>query len=598
MGFIPQEIISQILDRANIVEVISGYIPLKQAGRNFKAPCPFHHEKTPSFVVNPDKQIFHCFGCGSGGNVITFVMRQERMEFPDALKLLAEKTGIEIPTQEVKNTQVHELRQQILRVNDLAARYYHHNLLSDKSDLAKNARDYLKSRGLSLETVIKFQLGLALESWDGLLKNLQSQNFSASFLEKAGLLIPSSREPIGQTQGGGHYDRFRQRIIFPIYDGRGQTVAFGARSLEKDNPAKYINSPETPLYTKGHYLYGLNWAKDAISRRDSVIVVEGYLDLITPFSAGVENIVASLGTALTVDQVRLIRRYTKNIVMLFDSDAAGQAAMMRSLDLLIEEGMTVKIAALPTGEDPDSFVKKFGPEAFNQCIETADSLFDFKLKFLLKQYSAATIEGQAKIAGEMLQSISKLDNAIIRSEYLKRLAQALLIQPEALDTELKKIKPAYPVNRLAGLTTKPLVHEPIRPVERNLLRLMLEEKDFIPLSLREVTLADFQHLQVREIVAKMFELFENGRELNTSTLMSCFENQEILDLISGIVASEDFIAGDKHKIYRDCTQRLRQESLKGQRQKILRQMEMARNDGDAKTLEELTLAFNQLIKGL
>ncbi len=589
MGLISQEIISQILDRANIVEIISGYIPLKQVGRNFKAPCPFHHEKTPSFVVNADKQIFHCFGCGVGGNVVSFVMKQERMEFPEALKFLAEKTGVEIPREDVKNNQANELRQQILRVNGLSAKYYHQNLLSDKSDLAKTAREYLKSRGLSLESVVKFQLGLALDDWDGLLKFLRLENFSPSFLEKAGLLI-------AKNQGGGHYDRFRERIMFPIFNARDQIVAFGARSLDKNNSAKYINSPETPLYTKGNYLYGLNWAKDAIARQDIVIVVEGYMDFITPFTAGVENIVASLGTALTVEQIRLIRRYTKNVVMLFDADPAGQAAMIRSLDLLVEEGMSVKVAALSEGEDPDSFVRKFGKEAFVQSVNDALSLFDFKIKFLMKQNPSGTIESNAKIAGQMLALIAKFDNAIVQTEYLKRLAQILMIAPEALLLEIKKVKPAFV--RVAPDNAVPkTIDQPIRPVERNLLRLMLEEKDFVALSRRDVLLVDLQNRHIRDIVSKIFEIFDSGQSPTAPVLMNCFEEQEILDMISGIVASEEVIAGDKHKIYRDCTLRLKQENLKIRRKEILGQMEIARNNADHKALEELSYAFNLLIKG-
>jgi len=589
MGLIAQEIITQILDRANIVEIIAGYIPLKQAGRNFKAPCPFHHEKTPSFVVNPDKQIFHCFGCGVGGNVVSFIMKQERMEFPEALRYLAEKTGVQIPENETQNNPAHELRQQIVRVNDVAAKQYHQNLISDKSDLAKSARDYLKNRGLSLDDAIKFQLGLALDDWDGLFKVLRAQNLSAGFLEKAGLAI-------AKNQGSGHYDRFRERVIFPIFNARSEVVAFGARSLDKDNPAKYINSPETPLYTKGQYLYGLNWAKDSISRQDMVVVVEGYMDFITPFAAGFENIVASLGTALTVEQIRLIRRYTKNVVMLFDADPAGQSAMIRSLDLLVEEGMAVKVAALPDGEDPDSFVRKFGAEDFKKAVANAQSLFDFKIKFLKKQYPSGTVEANAKIAGEMLTTIAKFENAIVQAEYLKKLAQVLMVEPQALSLEMKKIKPT--TMRPAGTEVPAkIVLQPIRPVERNLLRLMLEEKDFVPLSRRDITLADLQNQQVRDIVAKIFEMFDNGHEPTPTALLGCFEEQAILDTITGIVASEDSIAGDRHKIYRDCTLRLRQENMKMRRQEILRQMEIARNNSDDKALEDLTIAFNQLIKG-
>ena len=592
MGLIAQEIITQILDRANIVDIIAGYIPLKQAGRNFKAPCPFHHEKTPSFVVNPDKQIFHCFGCGVGGNVVSFVMKQERMEFPEALRFLAEKVGVEIPETDTRNNPVHELRQQIIRVNDIAAKYYHQNLVSDKSESANTAREYLKNRGLTKEDAVKFHLGLALSGWDGLLNVLKAQNFSSGFLDKAGLVTAKS-------QGSGLYDRFRERVIFPIFNARSEVVAFGARALEKDNSAKYINSPETPLYTKGQYLYGLNWAKDSISRQDTVVVVEGYMDFITPFAAGVENIVASLGTALTVDQIRLIRRYTKNVVMLFDADPAGQSAMIRSLDLLVEEGMAVKVAALKDGEDPDSFVRKFGAEEFKKAITEAQSLFDFKIKFLKKQYPAVSVENNAKIAGEMLSTIAKFENAIVQDEYLKKLAQVLMLSPEALSLELKKVKPAV-ISASARLTPPAPVKvalQPIRPVERNLLRLMLEERDFVPLSRRDIVLEDLQNRHVRDIVAKIFEMFDNGHEPTPTALLGCFEEQAILDTITGIVASEDSIAGDRHKIYRDCTLRLRQENQKMRRQEILRQMEIARNNSDDKALEELTIAFNQLIKG-
>ncbi|MCB9758138.1 MAG: DNA primase [Candidatus Omnitrophica bacterium] len=590
MGLIPQEVISQILDRASIVDVIAEYIPLKQAGRNFKAPCPFHHEKTPSFVVNPDKQIFHCFGCGVGGNVVTFIMKQERMDFPEVLRILAQKTGVAIPVSDIRNNQANEIRQQILSVNELSVKYYHQALLSDKSEIAKTAREYLKNRGLGLESVVKFQLGLALEQWDGLLKFLRSQNFSASFLEKAGLVI-------AKNQNDGYYDRFRERVVFPIFNARAEVVAFGARSLDQNNPAKYINSPETPLYTKGKYLYGLNWAKDAIGRQDAVIVVEGYMDFITPYVAGVENIVASLGTALTVEQIRLMRRYTKNVVMLFDADPAGQAAMLRSLDLLVQEGMSVKVAALSPGEDPDSFVRKFGAPAFLQCVTQAQSLFDFKIKVLLKKYSSGRIEDNAKIAGEMLTTIVKFDNAIVQAEYVKRLAQVLMIEPEALSLEMRKVKPIATLMAADGEPSRKLLAQQIRPVERSLLRLMLEEKDFIPLSRRDIALTDLQNQHVRDIVAKIFELFDKGCDPTVTVLMSCFEEQGILDMISGIVSSEEFIAGDRQKIYRDCTLRLRQENLKNQRQDILRQMEVARNNDDHKALEELSYAFNQLIKG-
>jgi len=430
MGLIPEDVIAQVLDRSDIVEVVSSYLPLKGAGRNFKACCPFHHEKTPSFMVNPAKQIFHCFGCGIGGNVISFVMKQEHMEFPEAVRSLANKVGVEVPTQQQSGPSS-KIRDNIRRVNTLSAQYFHNNLLSDKTKETQAARKYLQERSVSREIVERFQLGFALESWDGLLNFLRSQEVSLNLMERAGLVSP-------QKRGEGFYDLFRNRIVFPIHDSQGRCVAFGARTMDPENPAKYINSPETPLYTKGRHLYGFHLAKDEAAKCDEIIVVEGYMDFVMPFQAGVKNIVASLGTALTIDQIRLIRRYTKNVCMLFDADQAGEAAMIRSLDLLIEEGMTVKIATLNKDDDPDSFIRQYGVESFRERISQARSFFDFKLDFYMARFGKETAQSKAQVAEQMLLSIAKFGNAIVRSEYLKRLATVLNVSQAALGTEFKK----------------------------------------------------------------------------------------------------------------------------------------------------------------
>ena len=303
MGYIPQDAIDQILDRCDIVDVISTYVPLKPVGRNFKALSPFQHEKTPSFFVSPQKQIFHCFSSGLGGNVITFVMKMEHCTFPEACRLLAERYGVMIPAANPVEAQRGELRQQIRQATALAAEYFHHVLLTEKTPATSAAREYLKGRGLTLENVRTFSLGFAPDRWDGLIGFLKNKGIGFELMEKAGLALP-------QTRAEGYYDRFRNRIIFSIFDVNNKCIAFGARTMEKDNPAKYINSPETSVYTKGQHLYGLNFAKDAIVRDDCAVVVEGYMDFITPFAAGIKNIVASLGMALKVDQIRLLKRYT------------------------------------------------------------------------------------------------------------------------------------------------------------------------------------------------------------------------------------------------------------------------------------------------
>ena len=392
MGRIPEEIIAQVIDRCDIVETISSYIPLKRAGRSFKAVCPFHHEKTPSFIVNPDKQIFHCFGCGVGGNVVNFVMKQERMEFPEAIRFLAQKVNVTIPGDETPQAHhANNIRQAILRVNALAAAFFHKTLLSDKSPEAKNAREYLKDRGIDLNAVRVFQLGFAPRQWDALLIYLKQEGISLGLMEKAGLIIP-------RESGQGYYDRFRNRVVFPIFDTRAHCRAFGARALDNAEGAKYLNSPETIIYTKGHHLYGFHLAKQAIAEEDCVVIVEGYVDCLIPYQAGVRNIVASLGTALTVDQIRLLRRYTPRVVMLFDMDPAGEAAMMRSLDTLIEEGMEVRVATLAPGEDPDSFVRRQGVDDFRNRIAAAQTVFDYKLDVLTRRHGIQTPDGKAQIA--------------------------------------------------------------------------------------------------------------------------------------------------------------------------------------------------------
>ncbi|MCA9399800.1 MAG: DNA primase, partial [Candidatus Omnitrophica bacterium] len=371
MPLIPEEAIQQVLDRADIVDIVSLYLPLKKAGRNFKALSPFKAEKTPSFVVSPDKQIFHCFSTGKGGNVISFVMLMEKMDFPEAIRFLAKKVGVDIPEERLQDRKQENIQQQLYEVNAVAVEYFSNILLTDKGEDVEKVRMYLKERGLSLETVQLFQIGYALEQWDGLIKHAQKKDkdIGLRLLEKAGLIIPREKQD-------GYYDRFRNRVIFPIVDARGNCRAFGGRTMEKDNSAKYVNSPETAVYTKGRHLYGFQLAKDSIAQEDFAIIVEGYMDCIIPVQAGVKNVVASLGTALTVDQIRLLRRYSKNVVMLFDSDSAGVAAMIRSLDILIEEEMLVKVASLKEGEDPDSFINRYGADAFKKCIEEAKPLFD------------------------------------------------------------------------------------------------------------------------------------------------------------------------------------------------------------------------------
>lgn len=589
MGLIPQDIIAQVIDRSDIVETIGSYFPLKRAGRNFKANCPFHDEKTPSFVVNPDKQIFHCFGCGVGGNVVSFVMQQERLEFPEAVRQLAQKAGIMIPETKSSNSSEGNVRQLIAQVNALAAEFFHENLTAVKDSASRRAVAYLKGRDIQLETVKQLKLGFALEQWEALLQFLRKKELSLDLIEKAGLILP-------RKNSNGFYDRFRNRIIFPIFDIKSQCVAFGARAMAQEETAKYINSPETALYTKGNHLYGLHVARDAIVREDCAVVVEGYMDFITPFQSGVRHLVASLGTALTVEQVRLLRRFTRNVVMLYDTDKAGESATLRSLDLLVEEGMDVKVATLAQGEDPDSYIRRSGVERFRERIGEAKTLFDYKFERLKERHDIKSIEGRAKIAGEMLVTIEKFENQIVKSGYLKKLGTLLAIPEDVLLKELDKLR--KPQDRPAASLTMALASpQRERIVEKKMLKLLLSDNEFIPMTRDEVDLTDFYDEKVRTVIEKVFELFAQGQEINAATLMGCFHEKEITQMLSGLSASDDEVFEDKTRIHRDFIERIKQDRMKLKRQDLHRQIRLAEEAGDMTRLNELTEQFNRLVKG-
>jgi DNA primase len=402
---IPETVLQQIQDRLDIVEIISASVPLKRSGRSFKAPCPFHMEKTPSFYVTPDKQIFHCFGCGVGGNIFRFLMMREKKDFLEVVKELAERVGVELPTDASPKDREREERLGVYaKANGLAMNFYHEFLL--KSSEAQKARMYLRGRGLNEDTIEKLNIGFAPDRWDGLIQHVKGR-IADKTLEKVGLLLE-------RKEKNGYYDRFRNRVIFPILDMKGACVAFGGRVMD-DSVPKYMNSPESEFYTKGQHLYGLYWARPVVREKDALIVVEGYMDFAMLFQAGVQNVVASLGTALTREQVRLIKRHTHNVFMLYDADKAGEAATLRGLELFLEEGLEVKIVRLPQGHDPDSFVLKEGAQRFHEELGRAKNLFDYKLALLRAESNAQTVEGRVKIANEMVALLAKVQNEILRA---------------------------------------------------------------------------------------------------------------------------------------------------------------------------------------
>jgi len=589
-GRIPDNVLEDILSRVDIVELVSGYIPLKRAGRNFKANCPFHHEKTPSFMVSADKQIYHCFGCGAGGNAFSFLMQYERLEFLEAVEAMAKKTGVTLPQNQRQSSDTASLITQLYKVNELAASFYSGNL---NASPGFPARDYLIKRGIKEESIKLFKLGLASDKWDSLMNYLRSKGISLSLLEKAGLILAKG--------GGGYYDRFRNRLIFPIFDIKSRPLAFGARLLPQGAlsqaetaSAKYINSPETPIYIKGRNLYGLNVSKDAIRENDSAIVVEGYLDFLVPFQEGVKNIVASLGTALTLEQARLLKRYTHNVVMVYDPDDAGQMATLRTLDVFIEEDMNVRVVSLPQGFDPDLFVRQEGVAAFREKIEKSQNLFDYKMMILRARYDIKEAEGKAGIASEMLPTINRFKNAILKAEYIKRLAAELNTEEQNILQELKKVKTQRPYVSLNADVPKKIGS--ISPAEKLLIKLMLEEDDIIR-HIREVLEpADFQNEITSRIVSIMFDLAGQGKRIEPRSLINYFGEETVSQLICESTLLPEVSSQNRDRIVDDCVTRLKSEKLRIKKQDLHEQIKTAQNSGDDAKLHLLIEEFNNLTK--
>ncbi|MDD4939644.1 MAG: DNA primase [Candidatus Omnitrophica bacterium] len=586
-GRIPENILEDILSRVDIVELISAYIPLKRAGRNFRACCPFHHEKTPSFMVSPDRQIFHCFGCDAGGNAFGFLMQYERLEFPEAVETLARKAGVTLPRDERKDPSSSSLAALLLKINEAAASYYV-SCLDSPGGLP--AKKYLLKRGLNEETIKTFRIGYAPKGWETLTNHLRNKGFNLSLLEKAGLVL--------SKEGGGYYDRFRDRIIFPIFDIKTRVIAFGARILPDaaeaaQKQAKYVNSPETPVYVKGRNLYGLNFSKEAVRENDAVAVVEGYLDFIMPYQAGLKNIIASCGTAFTIEQARLIKRYTSNVVMVYDADNAGQMAALRNLDIFIEEGMDVKVVSLPEGLDPDLFVRKNGFAAFKERIDRAENIFDYKLKILKARHGAKSIESKAAISSEILLTINRLKNAILKTEYIKRLAQELDLREDALLQELSKMKQATP-----GDTYNPPVKRApeMNPTERLLIKLMLEEEGLIDDMMRKLSPEDFLDERASRVVSIMFELNGQGKNIETNKLINRIDDETVSRFIRESALLPEVSEQNKDIIIDDCVRRLKNDRLKAKKQELHERIKAAQLSQDEDKLQRLMREFHCLIK--
>ncbi|MCK4525048.1 MAG: DNA primase [Candidatus Andersenbacteria bacterium] len=419
--------VDEIKSRLSVEEVISGYLQLQRAGRNWKAKCPFHNEKTPSFTVSPERQMWYCFGCNEGGDIFTFVMKMEGLEFRDALKLLAEKAGVQLEDRGYDNSGE---KSKALEILDISGKFYQECL---KIKTGKKAFKYLSDRGLSKDTIEKFQLGYAPDSWDLLSKFLKKKGYKESGIFSAGMTVKKDK--------GGYYDRFRGRIMFPINNVSGQTIGFSSRVMPgaDESHAKYINTPETVIYNKSRVLYGLDKSKVEIRKKDLCIMVEGNMDVIASFQAEIENVAATSGTALTADQLKIIKRYTDNIAFSFDMDSAGIKAAGRGIELALQEGMSVSVITIPEGKDPADCVKN-NPDLWKETVKNPRPIMEFYFESVFAKYDANEVEGKKKIAEELLHIISKISNKIEQNHYIKTLSEKLKVDEKAVFESLNALK--------------------------------------------------------------------------------------------------------------------------------------------------------------
>jgi len=577
---IPDHIIDKIQEKTDIVEVISGYIPLKKIGRNYKAPCPFHHEKTPSFIVSPDKQIYHCFGCGAGGNVFSFLMKHENLQFPEVIEMLAKKAGVVLPHMAGRKTEEDSFSIQLYKINELASQFF-------GSCLANNgqAREYLASRGIGDETIKKFKIGYAPNQWEGLLNFFKQKSITGAILEKAGLAISNEK--------GGHYDRFRNRVIFPIIDLKDRVLGFGARVLDSSLP-KYINSPETVIYSKGRNLYGLNLSKEDIKKHKHALVVEGYLDFIIPYQAGINNIIATLGTALTIDQIKLLKRFANTVVMVYDPDEAGEAASLRNLDLFISEDVNVYIAELPSGLDPDNYIRKHGAEEFSRLIKSSKNLFDYKLDKLAKRYNINTSNGKTAIAGEMLPTIARINNEVLKSTLVNKLAGKLAVDEEALKLELKKVKTDYGRERYVVSPIESKIDS--KGAELMVLAILLEGEKYVGKVAESLSIDDFKNSSIRDLVSLALNLYKEKKDVTAARLINYLPgNSDAVSLISEAVGISEVVK-DRDKALSDCIAKIKRDNIKVRLGMMQDAIRLAHSQKDEDKVKALVNEYNELVK--
>ena len=580
------ELIDEIRNRNDIVDVISQYVVLKRSGRNFFGLCPFHKEKSPSFSVSPDKQIFHCFGCGVGGNVFHFVSKIENLSFKETLEMLAEKSGVELPVLENDgDSKTALLKSKVYEINKIAAEFYHENLYKST---AKPAQEYVKKRRLDNNALKNFLIG-----YSGNFNELYTKLKSSGFTEEE--ILASSL--VNKTQDGKFIDRFRNRLMFPIQDVRGRVIAFGGRVLDDSKP-KYINSPENIVYSKGRHLYGLNVAKKGELKK--ILIVEGYMDAVSLHQRGISYAVASLGTAMTEAQGRLLRKSSEQVIIGYDSDGAGQAATLRGLEILQSLGCDVRILQIEGAKDPDEFVVKYGPERFEKQVEKSISLVEFKIKNLRQNLNIENANDKIKFLKEIAKVLSKINNEIEREVYIDKIQKEYQISKEAIYAEISKLEISNTVGNKILERAKPRLEQP----EKNITNEQTDKREKLVIYLlinypneayqkikNNIDISDFKNEINIKILKKLYEQYEKGN-INTENIVNWFEEQEVVNELSWILAY-DFEINEVKKCVDDVVNTYLKERMLKERNEIIKQLE--RNDLGREESEQLENMLNEII---
>ncbi len=568
-----EELIDEIRNSNDIVDIISQYVILKRSGRNFFGLCPFHKEKTPSFSVSPDKQIFHCFGCGAGGNVIHFISKIENVDFKESLEILADRVGIKLPTLENNvDSKRLELKEKVYEINKLVATYYHETLYKPQ---AKPAQEYVKKRKLDNKALKEFCIGYA-ENANVLYKMLKEKGFTEEEILASDLVI---------KKGNSYVDRFKNRLIFPIQDIRNRFIAFGGRVLDNSLP-KYINSPENIVYSKARNLYGLNVAKNTKTRK--LIIVEGYMDTVSLHQRGIDNVVASCGTALTEAQGRLLRKYAEKVIISYDSDTAGQAATFRGLEILNNLGCDIRILQMEGAKDPDEYVIKYGNGRFNDLVENAISLVEFKIKVLKKGLNIENTNDKIKFMNEIAKILGGVDNKIEQEIYIDKISSDYNISKEAIYAQINKNE--YSNNKGSKILESSNIRKPIIKKQETKVNSELEKRENIIISLlidggEEVynkikdiiNPNDFKSEANQKIMRRLYEEFEKGNS-NINSLVDMFaDDEQVVNALTGIMA-DDYEIEDNKKALEDVINNYQKEKLMARRNEIIQSLNNANLD--------------------